>query len=209
LTSRQAEILAFIQEYNTSNGFSPSVRDIGQRFGVNPATVHDHLKALERKGHIAKKANLSRSLHVVAPATGHTPSTDKATPASPRRGVPLVGRVAAGVPILAEQNIEEFVALPEGWARDDAFLLRVEGESMRDAHILDRDLVLVRPTQTADNGEIVVALIGEEATVKSFYRSSEGIELRPANPAFQPIRVDAGDTGTLRIVGKVVGVFRV
>jgi repressor LexA len=198
----------FIHEYNMGNGFSPSVRDIGERFGVNPATVHDHLKALERKGLIEKKAHLSRSLSVVG--RSRHPVRDRHSPTGTPRaaGVPIVGRVAAGLPLLAEQNVEETVHLPDGWAPEGAFLLRIQGESMRDAHILDGDLVLVEPRQTAANGEIVVALIDDEATVKRFYRLPDGIELRPENPAFHPIRVPASEAGNFSIVGKVVGVFR-
>jgi repressor LexA len=197
LTARQRQILDFIRDYGRGNGYAPSVRDIGERFKVNPATVHDHLKALERKGAIGKQPHLSRSLIVVG-------EDDRSNPA----GIPLIGQVAAGAPILAEQNIEDTVKLPEGWAPDGSFLLRVHGESMRDAHILDGDLVLVKPQKSATNGEIVVAQIDDEATVKRFYRSEDGIELRPENPAFEPIQVDTSETTSFAIVGKVVGVFR-
>jgi repressor LexA len=200
LTARQKQILDFISDYGRRNGFSPSVRDIGERFSVNPATVHDHLKALERKGSIEKQPNLSRSLTVV----GKDPRSDRAK----YQGTPLVGRVAAGAPILAEENVEDTVRLPDGWAPDGSFLLRVQGESMRDAHILDGDLVLVKPKKTAYNGEVVVALIEDEATVKRFYRSDDGIELRPENPAFEPIQIQASETASFGIVGKVIGVFR-
>ena len=199
LTARQRQILEFIRDYARRNGFSPSVRDIGQRFSVNPATVHDHLKALERKGAIKKQPNLSRSLIVV---------DDKPRDRATGDGTPLVGRVAAGAPILAEENVEEMVRLPEGWAPDGSFLLRVQGESMIDAHILDGDLVLVKPQKTANNGDIVVALIGDEATVKRFYRSDRGIELRPDNSAFEPIQIEPSESTSFSIVGTVIGVFR-
>lgn len=199
LTARQREILDYIREYSRENSFPPAVRDIGNRFGVNPATVHDHLKALERKGYIVKQPNLSRSLSVV-----ERRGSGKAAVG----GTPLVGRVAAGAPILAEENIEDTVHLPEGWAPDGGFLLRVEGASMRDAHILDGDLVLVKPQATATNGEIVVARLGDEATVKRFYKTRRGIELRPDNPAYDPIRLSASESAQFAIVGKVVGVFR-
>jgi repressor LexA len=207
-TARQGEIVEFIRQYRHRNGFLPSVRDIGDRLGVNPATVHDHLKALERKGLIARKANLSRSLSVVGDGgPNHGPGLR--TPDDSRgAGIPIIGRVAAGAPILAQQNIDDVVHLPEGWAPDGAFLLRVEGDSMRDAHILDRDLVLVRPQKSAADGEIVVALIDDEATIKRFYKSRKGIELRPENPSFDPIRISAAEADTFSIVGQVVGVFR-
>ena len=201
LTARQRQILDFIRDYGRRHGFSPSVRDIGDRFSVNPATVHDHLKALERKGAIEKQPNLSRSLIVVG--------DDKRPDPAMGEGTPLVGRVAAGAPILAEENVEETVRLPDGWAPDGSFLLHVHGESMKDAHILDGDLVLVKPQKTANNGEVVVALIEDEATVKRFYRSDRGIELRPENPAFEPIQIEPSESTSFAIVGTVVGVFRI
>ena len=201
LTPRQEQILDFISDYSRSNGFPPAVRDIGDRFGLNPATVHEHLKALERKGHLRREPGRSRSLVLTGsavvpeiPATAH---------------VPVVGQVAAGAPILAEQNIEDVVGLPEGWVPPGSFLLRVRGDSMQDAHILDGDRVLVRPQKSASNGEIVVALVEDEATVKRFYKRGARVELRPENPAYEPIRIDGADGVAVSIVGKVVGVFRV
>lgn len=200
LTQRQRQILEFIRNYSRQRGFSPSVRDIGKHFSVNPATVHDHLKALERKGYIEKQPNLSRSLIVV----DNNDRIDRGT----RAGVPLVGRVAAGAPILAEENVEDTVHLPDGWAPNGSFLLRVQGESMKDAHILNGDLVLVKPQKTANNGEVVVAMLENEATVKRFYRADTGIELRAANPAFKPIEIEPSESRSFGIIGKVIGVFR-
>src|SRR6266705_105911 len=158
LTEKQQAILDFINEYVEDNGFPPSVREIGSHFGIYPATVQDHISALERKGYLQKKRFQSRTLSV---------------PASSRRrqgqeGIPIVGRVAAGLPLLAQENIEDMIQLPKEWAPAGAFLLKVQGNSMEGAHILNGDYVLVHPQETAANGEIVVALIGEEATVKRF-----------------------------------------
>ena len=202
LTTRQAEVLRFVGDHSERNGFPPSVRDIGDRFGLNPATVHDHIKALERKGHLLRQPNRSRSLVVIKP--------DRPTePHLKPNEVPIVGRVAAGAPILAQENIEDVVQLPDGWAPEGAFLLRVAGDSMQDAHILNGDYVLVRPSKTASNGEIVVAMIEDEATVKRFYRMKNSVELRPENPAFAPIEVNESESARFGIVGKVIGVFRV
>ena len=167
LTDRQRSILDFINEYVEDNGFPPSVREIGRHFGIYPATVQDHISALERKGYLQKKKFQSRTLSVRG---------------SSRRlsgnGIPILGRVAAGLPLLAQENIEDMIQLPKQWAPAGAFLLKVQGNSMEGAHILDGDYVLVHPQQSAVNGEIVVALIGDEATVKRFYRTERGITLK-------------------------------
>ena len=202
LTSRQAEILRFVRDQSKASGFPPSVREIGERFGLYPATVHDHIKALERKGYLYRQPNRSRALVVVEPDT--TADNRHMTPTE----IPVVGRVAAGAPILAEENVEDVVRFPSGWAPDDAFLLRVEGDSMQEAHILDGDYVLVHPQKSASNGEIIVALIEDEATVKRFYRSKGVVELRPENPAFEPIKISGSDGTQFGIVGKVIGVLR-
>jgi repressor LexA len=198
LTERQQTILDFIDQYVKDNGFPPSVREIGKHFGIYPATVQDHITALERKGYLQKKRFQSRTLSV---------------PASSRRqpdgGIPIVGRVAAGLPLLAQENIEDMIQLPKEWAPAGAFLLKVQGNSMEGAHILDGDYVLVHPQKTAANGEIVVALIGEEATVKRFYRTENGITLKAENPKFKPIEVERSEADSFTIVGKVMGVLRV
>src|SRR5215475_10874369 len=165
LTERQQAILDFINEYVDSNGFPPSVREIGRRFEIYPATVQDHIAALERKGFLQKKRFQSRSLSPVAPKRREG-------------GIPIVGRVAAGLPLLATENIEEMIHLPKQWAPSGAFLLKVTGDSMLGAHILDGDYVLVHPQQSATDGEIIVALIGEEATVKRFYKTEKGVTLK-------------------------------
>jgi len=198
LTPRQREILDFIRRHRDRKGFPPSIREIGDRFGLAPATVHDHIKALEKKGRLGRQPHRSRSLSPTA----------SGVPDSRPEGTRVIGRVAAGAPILAEENVEDVLDLPETWAEPGTFLLRVEGQSMRDAHILDGDLVLVRPQRDASNGEIVVALIEDEATVKRFRRTSGGIELDAENPDYAPISLSASDALRVEIVGKVIGVFR-
>ena len=195
LTERQQAILDFINQHVEENGFPPSVREIGRHFEIYPATVQDHISALERKGYLQKKRFQSRTLSV---------------PASSRRpGIPIVGRVAAGQPLLAQQNIEDTVQLPKEWAPAGAFLLKVQGNSMEGAHILNGDYVLVHPQETAANGEIVVALIGEEATVKRFYKTQRGITLKAENPKFAPIEIERTEAASFKLIGKVMGVLRV
>jgi repressor LexA len=203
LTERQQTILDFISEYAENNGFPPSVREIGQHFGIYPATVQDHISALERKGYLQKKRFQSRTLTV--PASSRRSRADR--PGS--SGIPIVGRVAAGLPLLAQENIEDVIHLPKDWAPAGAFLLKVQGNSMEGAHILDGDYVLVHPQQTAVNGEIVVALIGDEATVKRFYKTERGITLKAENPKYKPIEIERSETASFNVVGKVMGVFRV
>jgi repressor LexA len=201
LTERQQSILDFINEYVTENGFPPSVREIGRHFGVYPATVQDHISALERKGYLHKKRFQSRTLSVSAP--GRPAALDR------RNSIPIVGRVAAGLPLLAQENIEEMIQLPRDWAPAGAFLLKVQGDSMEGAHILDGDYVLVHPRRAATSGEIVVALIGDEATVKRFYRSDGGITLKAENPKYKPIEIERNDATSFKVIGKVMGVLRV
>jgi repressor LexA len=199
LTDKQQAILDFINGYVKANGFPPSVREIGQHFGVYPATVQDHISALERKGYLQKKRFQSRTLSV--PASSRQSSSET--------GIPIVGRVAAGLPLLAQENIEDMIQLPKDWAPAGAFLLKVQGKSMEGAHILDGDYVLVHPDQTASNGEIVVALIGEEATVKRFYKTERGISLKAENPKFEPIEIERNEAASFKIIGKVMGVLRI
>ena len=197
LTQKQQAILDFIHKYLDDHQYPPSVREIGKHFGIYPATVQDHISALERKGFLQKQRFQSRSLSVSA--------------GSRRGGVPIVGTVAAGVPLLAQENIEDVVHLPDRWAVTGSFLLKVKGDSMVGAHILDGDYVLVHPRSSANDGEIVVALIGEEATVKRFFKTARGIILKAENPKFKPIEVAAaegGDQKDFRIVGRVAGVMR-
>lgn len=196
LTEKQQAILDFINEYIAEHQYPPSVREIGKHFGIYPATVQDHISAIERKGFLQKKRFQSRTLSV--------------SKASRPGGIPIVGTVAAGVPILAQENIEDVVHLPERWAPTGSFLLKVKGDSMVGAHILDGDYVLVQPRQSARDGEIVVALVGDEATVKRFYKTSRGIELKAENPRFKTIEVSNEDAAArgFKIIGCVSGVMR-
>jgi len=194
LTEKQQAILDFIQKYLEEHQYPPSVREIGKHFGIYPATVQDHLSALQRKGCLQKQRFQSRSISV---------------PESARRGgIPVVGSVAAGLPLLAQENIEDVLQMPEKWAAPGAFLLRVKGDSMVGAHILDGDYVLVHPQSTASEGEIVVALIGEEATVKRFHKTESGISLRAENPKYSPIEIPRKNSENFRIAGRVAGVMR-
>ena len=202
LTDKQQAILDFIDNYRKDNGFPPSVREIGRNFSISIATVQDHISALERKGFLQRKRFQSRSLSV--PASSRQQAAEDGLP-----GIPIVGRVAAGLPLLAQENIEDMIQLPKDWAPAGAFLLKVQGNSMEGAHILDGDYVLVYPQETALNGEIVVALIGEEATVKRFYRSERGISLKAENPAYRPIEIERSEAATFKVIGKVMGVLRV
>jgi repressor LexA len=205
LTEKQQAILDFIDKYAKENGFPPSVREIGREFGIYPATVQDHISALERKGYLQKKRFQSRTLSV--PASSRRQAGESGVPGIP--GIPIIGRVAAGLPLLAQENIEDMIQLPKDWAPAGAFLLKVQGNSMEGAHILDGDYVLVHPQETAVNGEIVVALIGDEATVKRFYLTDRGISLKAENPAYRPIEIERSEATAFKVVGKVMGVLRV
>ena len=202
LTDKQQAILDFVDNHVKDNGFPPSVREIAREFGIYPATVQDHISALERKGFLQRKRFQSRSLSV--PASSRQQAAEDSVP-----GIPIVGRVAAGLPLLAQENIEDMIQLPKDWAPAGAFLLKVQGNSMEGAHILDGDYVLVHPQETALNGQIVVALIGDEATVKRFYRSERGISLKAENPAYRPIEIERSEASTFKVIGKVMGVLRV
>src|SRR5262245_11167105 len=191
LTEKQQAILTFIQQYLAEHQYPPSVREIGSQFGIYPATVQDHISALERKGYLQKRRFQSRALSVPASRRSNAP------------GIPIVGSVAAGLPLLAQQNIEDTVQLPGHWAAPGSFLLRVKGDSMSGAHILDGDYVLVEPKTTAANGEIVVALIGDEATVKRFSKTPRGVALKPENPKFEPIEIGSQGPEEFRILGHV------
>ena len=192
LTARQEQVLRFIREFTRANGYPPTVREIGSELELSsPSTVHVHLGNLERLGFIRRDPSKPRALELVdAPR--------------PLRPLPLVGQVAAGVPILAEQNIEDYVDVPALLRRgDDDFLLRVEGDSMIDAGIHNDDLIVVHRQATADNGDIVVALVGDEATTKRFFRESGRIRLQPENELYEPMVLDE-----VELVGRVVGVLR-
>jgi repressor LexA len=199
LSGRQAEILEFISRHCDQAGYPPTVREIGMAVGLaSPSTVHAHLSKLTDGGYLHRDPSKPRAMHVSRPR-----ATARATAVSqmgPLAALPLVGAVAAGLPRLADEQVEDWVQTP--FAAD--FLLRVSGQSMRDAGILDGDLVAVRRQQTAENGQIIVAMIGDEATVKRFERHEDHVALIPANPDFAPIEVRDG----FHVAGRVVGVLR-
>jgi repressor LexA len=198
LTKRQQEIWEFLVAYVDDHGYPPTVREIGEQVGLaSPSTVHAHLANLERAGLIKRDPTKPRALELTGreqPAAALLPK------------LPLLGQIAAGAPLLADENVEDELAVPETLRGD--FLLRVKGESMIEAGILDGDIVVVRRAQDARNGEIVVALAGDdesadEATVKTFYKEKGRIRLQPENAALEPIYADY-----VQVLGKVVGVFR-
>jgi repressor LexA len=196
LSKRQKEIFDYIRRYAGKYGYPPTVREIGKAVGLtSSSTVHAHLAKLEKLGMLRRDPTKPRAIELLV---------DKAKRAVRRDGLPLVGNVAAGEPILAEENIEDYVSVPELIGGESAdYVLRVRGDSMKDAGILDGDFVVVQQARNADNGEIVVALLGDEATVKRFYRERDRVRLQPANDAHKPIR-----TREAEVLGKVVGVFR-
>jgi repressor LexA len=205
LTERQQEIWNFLVEYVDRHGYPPTVREIGEHVGLaSPSTVHAHLANLERAGLLRRDPTKPRALELIG-----RERHDEARPVAETLDVvrlPVVGEIAAGGPLLAEQNIEDYLAMPSSTKGD--FLLRVKGDSMIDAGILDGDLVIVQRAQDARNGEIVVALAGDdesadEATVKTFYREDGRVRLQPENSSMQPIYARH-----VQILGRVVGVFR-
>jgi repressor LexA len=196
LTKRQQEIFDFVKRYVGEHGYPPTVRDIGKAIGLtSSSTVHAHLANLEKIGVVKRDPTKPRALEVLV---------NKARGAGAQGGLPLVGQVAAGSPVLAEENIEEYVTVPEIAGGDQGeFVLEVKGDSMINAGILEGDHVIVRKQDTAENGEIVVALVGEEATVKRFFREEQYVRLQPENDALDPIL-----TREVRLLGRVVGVCR-
>ena len=197
LTKRQKEIFDFIRRYAAKTGYPPTVREIGKAVGLHSSsTVHAHLANLEKAGLLRRDPSKPRAIELLI---------GKAKRAiRPEAGLPLVGQVAAGAPVLAEENIEEYLEIPNVIGGEEGdYVLRVRGESMKDAGILEGDYVVVRPADEATNGEIVVAMIGEEATVKRIFREADHVRLQPENEAMEPII-----TPDARVLGKVVGVFR-
>ena len=203
LTARQREVLEVIQNYLSERGYPPSVREIGEAVGLtSPSTVHAHLNALQRRGYLRRDPTKPRAIEVRWDS-----NSDVAMERRPVRHVPLVGDVAAGTDVLAQENVEEVLPLPADFTGDgDLFMLRVRGDSMIDAGILDGDFVVCRSQTTADDGDIVVAGIpGDEATVKTFTRQGSRVVLEPANPRLQPIELDPD---AVAVFGRVVTVLR-
>lgn len=202
LTGRQREILDFIRAEIHRRGFPPSVREIGEAVGLSSSsTVHSHLAALESKGLLRRDPSKPRALEVL-----DYRDTERGVDYESVQAVPLVGQVAAGAPILAAENIEATLPLPASFAGEDTFILRVKGESMIDAGILDGDYVVVRQQRDATNGDIVVAMIDEEATVKRFFRENGRVRLQPENVTMDPLYAD--EHVDFAVLGKVVALFR-
>jgi repressor LexA len=212
LTARQQEIWQFLVDYVDRHGYPPTVREIGEAVGLaSPSTVHAHLANLERAGLLRRDPTKPRALDLIGhrrESRGFDENRDVQTREAELPKLPLLGQIAAGSPLLAEENIEDELAVPEPLGRRADFLLRVKGESMINAGILDGDILVVQRSQDARDGEIVVALVGDdesadEATVKTFYREAGRVRLQPENDALEPIYANH-----VEILGKVTGVFR-
>jgi repressor LexA len=212
LTDRQKEVLAFIQESIGARGYPPTLREIGERMGIRSTNgVNDHLKALEKKGYLAREDLKSRALRPLKLPGGGKPATVMSV-GEDLVDVPLVGRVAAGAPLLAVENVEDTVKIDRFFLGAspprEVFALRVKGESMIEDGILDGDFIFVRKSLTAERGDIVVALIDDEATVKRYYPEADVIRFQPANATMQPILVKRRDFKSVNLIGIVVGVYR-
>lgn len=197
LTKRQKEIFDFIRRYAAKTGYPPTVREIGKAVGLHSSsTVHAHLANLEKIGLLRRDPSKPRAIELLFDRAKKT--------IMPGRGLPLVGNVAAGEPIVAEENVEEYIEIPDVIGGEEGdYILRVRGESMVDAGIFDGDYAVVRPSEQAGDGEIVVALVGDEATVKRFFREDDHIRLQPENEAMEAIR-----TTEASVLGRVIGVLR-
>ncbi len=205
LTDRQQEILNFIHEFRDDNGYPPTLREIGRRFSISSTFgVKRHLDALVKKGYLNIESNASRGISIVK----EDPSGFEEVRNDIYRKVPIVGRVAAGSPILAIENIEGSVIIDSAFMKksQDSFALRVKGDSMVNAGIFENDLVIVTPRTDAANGDIVVAMLEDEVTVKTFEKKNNQVRLLPQNDNYQPIEVDKSKE--FKLVGKVTGVVR-
>lgn len=201
LTDRQSEVLGFIRTFSQRHGLPPTVREVAERFRVTPRAAFDHIRALERKGALLRRVTARRTSRALTLADHR---------GSRSREVPVLGRIAAGAPLLAEENREGSVPIDGAWLQskgEDLFALRVRGESMVNAHIVEGDLVLVRKQETVEPGDIVVALLDNEATVKRFARQGDAIVLRAEHPTLPPIVIQPGER-EVKILGKVVGLLR-
>ena len=217
LTSRQKEIFDFVRMFIKERGYPPSVREIGEHFKIYPRAVFDHLKALERKGYLKRRGSMSRGLEILIfqeyESQGSYPRArldgehlkKEGRPLS--REIPILGRVAAGKPTLAVEHVEGTIPLPTEWMKGkEVFLLKVKGDSMS-PYILPDDYVIVRVQPSAENGDVVVTRMGEEATVKRFFKKGKKIELEPDNKRWETIPIEEG-SGEVQILGKVIGVYR-
>ncbi|MCL4103084.1 SOS-response transcriptional repressor, LexA [Fibrobacter sp. UWH9] len=205
LTSRQEEILEYIKKYSKENKMPPTVREIGNHFEISSTNgVRSILAALIKKGYISRSPRLSRGIEII----GSNDDENKELAPSNTIEIPIVGRVAAGTPILAVQNLEGTVTIDRDFlaCRTDVFALRVKGDSMINAGIFDGDLIFARQQKTADRGEIIVAQVDNEATVKYYHPNADHVELRPANPSYRPIIVKKDKD--FAIAGRVIGVMR-
>jgi repressor LexA len=204
LTARQREVLGFIRSFTERHGAPPTVREIGERFGFTARAAFDHLRALERKGMLERRVSGRRVSRTLVLAHRGQEGRGRA------REIPILGRIAAGAPVFADENREGSLPVHSEWFASkggDLFALRVRGESMIDAHIMDGDVVVVRKQGTAQVGDIVAALLDSEATVKRFAREGDAVVLKPEHPTMKPIVVRPG-RGDFRILGKVIGLVR-
>jgi repressor LexA len=204
LTRRQRQVLDFMRSFTERHGVPPAVREIGERFGFTARAAFDHLRALEKKGMLERRVTGKRASRTLVVADR------RAARRAGRDEIPLIGRIAAGTPRLAEEQWEEAVPLSPDWLAaqgQDVFALRVTGDSMVQAHIVDGDVVMVRRQDSARPGDVVAALVDNEATVKRFARDGEAVVLKPEHPTMAPIVVPPGRTD-VRILGKVIGVLR-
>jgi repressor LexA len=209
LTSRQREIFNFIKTFIRERGYPPSVREIGERFNIYPRAAFDHLKALERKGYLKRRESMSRGLEILVfqQAGPYGEHLIKKEGKLLSREIPVLGKVTAGKPTLAVEHVEGTIPLPTEWVKGkEVFLLKVKGDSMS-PYILPDDYVVVRSQPSAENGDVVVTLVGEEATVKRFFKRGRKIELKPDNERWETIQIEE-KSGEVQILGKVIGVFR-
>ncbi len=197
-TEKQQEVLRFIQSYFGKHSIAPSVREIANALGKSAQAIQQHIERLRTKGYLQHQPSKSRANVPVHPQVFTRQEINE---------VPILGRVQAGLPLLAEENVEGTILLPRDWVRDDhVFVLRVKGDSMKEAHILAGDLVVVRQQGRAENGEVVVARVHrDEATLKRFYRRNNKIILKAENPQYSPLEVSASE---VELIGKVIGVYR-
>ncbi len=197
LTDKQQLILNFLKESIIDSGYPPTVREIGDRFGITVKGAYDHLKAIEKKGFIKTEQNKSRAIIILD-------SELSPEPQSKGISIPLLGRIAAGVPVLADENIESYLSFPkEMFSKGEFFALNISGDSMIEGGIFDGDIAIIRKQNTANNGEIIAALLNDEATLKVFRKKSNAVELAPMNRSYTPI-----ESRDVTILGKLAGVFR-